>query len=62
MDLLDLDGIDALAARLADVPIDVLLNNAAMLGEPNDQNLGNLDYDLMKQVLNVNVVGTMKMV
>jgi NAD(P)-dependent dehydrogenase (short-subunit alcohol dehydrogenase family) len=62
MDLLDLDGIDALAARLKDVPIDVLLNNAAMLGEPNDQTLGNLDYDLMKQVLNVNVVGTMKMV
>ncbi len=62
MDLLDLDGIDALAARLKDVPIDVLLNNAAMLGEPNDQTLGNLDYDLMKRVLNVNVVGTMKMV
>jgi NAD(P)-dependent dehydrogenase (short-subunit alcohol dehydrogenase family) len=62
MDLLDLDGIDALAARLADVPIDVLLNNAAMLGEPNDQNLGDLDYDLMKRVFNVNVVGTMKMV
>ena len=62
MDLLDLEGIDALAARLKDVPIDVLLNNAAMLGEPNDQNLGNLDYDLMKRVLNVNVIGTMKMV
>ena len=62
MDLLDLDGIDALAARLKDIPIDVLLNNAAMLGEPNDQTLGNLDYALMKQVLNVNVVGTMKMV
>jgi NAD(P)-dependent dehydrogenase (short-subunit alcohol dehydrogenase family) len=62
MDLLDLDGIDALAARLADVPIDVLLNNAAMLGEPNDQNLGDLDYDLMTRVFNVNVVGTEKMV
>jgi NAD(P)-dependent dehydrogenase (short-subunit alcohol dehydrogenase family) len=62
MDLLDLDGIDALAVRLKDVPIDVLLNNAAMLGEPNDQNLGNLDYDLMTRVFNVNVVGTLKMV
>jgi len=62
MDLLDLDGIDALAARLEDVPIDVVLNNAAMLGEPNDQNLGDLDYDLMKRVFNVNVVGTEKMV
>lgn len=61
MDLLDLDGIDALAASLADTPIDVLLNNAAILGEPNEQNLGSLDYDLMKRVFNVNVVGTMKM-
>jgi NAD(P)-dependent dehydrogenase (short-subunit alcohol dehydrogenase family) len=62
MDLLDLDGIDALATRLKDVPIDVLLNNAAMLGEPNDQVLGNLDYSLMTRVFNVNVVGTLKMV
>ncbi len=62
MDLLDLDGIDALAERLKDVPIDVLLNNAAMLGEPNDQTLGNLNYALMTQVFNVNVVGTLKMV
>jgi len=62
MDLLDLDGIDALAQRLADTQIDVLLNNAAMLGEPDDQLLGNLDYDLMQRVFNVNVVGTEKMV
>jgi len=61
MDLLDLEGIDALAESLADTPIDVLLNNAAILGEPNDQNLGSLDYELMKRVFDVNVVGTMKM-
>ena len=62
MDLLDLDGITALAERLKDVPIDVLLNSAATLGEPNDQNLGSLNYDTMKFVFNVNVVGTEKMV
>ena len=61
MDLLDLDGIDALAERLKDVSIDVLLNNAAILGEPDNQNLGSFDYDLMQQVLNVNVVGPVKM-
>lgn len=61
MDLLDHDGIDALAARLKDVPIDVLLNNAAILGEPNDQNLGSFDYDLFRQVIDVNVIGTTKM-
>jgi NAD(P)-dependent dehydrogenase (short-subunit alcohol dehydrogenase family) len=62
MDLSDLDGIDALAQRLADTPIDVVLNNAAMLGEPDDQLLGNLDYALMRRVFDVNVVGTEKMV
>ena len=61
MDLLDLDGIDALAERLKDVPIDVLLNNAAVLGEPNDQNLGDFDYDVFRDVIDVNVIGTTKM-
>ena len=61
MDLLDHDGIDALAEKLKDVPIDVLLNNAAMLGDPADQDFGELDYDLMQRVYAVNTVGTMKM-
>lgn len=62
MDLTDHAGIDALAERLKDTPIDVLLNNAAILGEPNDQNLGTFDYDLFRQVIDVNVIGTAKMV
>jgi len=61
MDLLDHDSIDALAAKLKDVPIDVLLNNAAMLGDPAGQDFGTLDYELMAQVYAVNTVGTMKM-
>jgi NAD(P)-dependent dehydrogenase (short-subunit alcohol dehydrogenase family) len=62
MDLLDLESIDTLAESLRDVPIDVLLNNAALMGEPNDQVLGAYDYELMKRVFNVNAVGTLKMV
>jgi len=61
MDLLDHAGIDALAERLKDIPIDVLLNNAAILGEPNDQNLGSFDYELFGRVIDVNVIGTTKM-
>ncbi len=61
MDLMDHAGIDALAERLQDTPIDVLLNNAAILGEPNDQNLGSFDYDLFRRVIDVNVIGTAKM-
>lgn len=61
MDLLDHASIDALAAKLEDVPIDVLLNNAAMLGDPAGQDFGTLDYALMEQVYAVNTVGTLKM-
>ena len=61
MDLLDHASIDALAAKLKGVPIDVLLNNAAMLGDPAGQDFGTLDFKLMEQVYAVNTVGTMKM-
>lgn len=61
MDLLDHAGIDALAEELSDVPIDVLLNNAAMLGDPATQDFGALDYEVMARVYAVNTVGTMKM-
>ncbi|HJP38597.1 MAG TPA: SDR family oxidoreductase [Gammaproteobacteria bacterium] len=60
LDLLDHAGIDALAEKYRHIPIDVLLNNAAILGEPNDQLFGSLDYDLMNRVFAVNVIGSMK--
>ncbi|MGI9290794.1 MAG: SDR family oxidoreductase [Gammaproteobacteria bacterium] len=61
LDLLDHKGIDTLAEKLKDVPIDVLFNNAAMLGDPSTQDFGNFDYELMDRVYAVNTVGTMKM-
>lgn len=61
LDVLDHRRIDELAGKYKDTPIDVLLNNAAILGEPNDQNFGGLDYELMDQILAVNVKGPMKM-
>ncbi len=61
LDVLDHDMIDSLADKLSDVPIDVLLNNAAILGEPNDQNFGSLDYDLFARVMATNVFGPLKM-
>ena len=61
MDLLDHDSIDALADKLRDVPIDVLLNNAAIMGDADKQDLGGYDYDELAKVLAVNVTGTLKM-
>ncbi len=59
--MLDHDMIDDLAEKLSDVPIDVLLNNAAILGEPNDHNFGSLDFDLFARVMATNVFGPLKM-
>lgn len=61
LDLLDHRMIDGLAATLADQPIDVLLNNAAILGEPNEQNFGSMNFDLLSRVMATNVAGPMKM-
>lgn len=61
MDLLDHAGIDTLAEKLRDVPIDVLLNNAAIMGDAGDQDFGSYNYDTLMNVLAVNVAGTLKM-
>ena len=60
LDLLDHEGIDKLAKQLSDTPIDVLLNNAAVLGDPSDQDFGSYNYETMEQIYAVNVVGTIK--
>lgn len=61
MDLLDHASIDALAEKLRGVPIDVLLNNAAIMGEAAVQDFGKYDYDELAKVFAVNVAGTLKM-
>lgn len=61
LDVLDHDRIDSLAEKLNHQPIDVLLNNAAILGEPNDQNFGVRDYELFQRIMATNVAGPMKM-
>lgn len=61
LDLLDHAMIDGLAAKYVGQPIDVLLNNAAILGEPNDQSFGSMDFDLLARIMATNVTGPMKM-
>ena len=46
--------IDALAVKYAGRPIDVLLNNAGMLGDPERQAFAKLDYATFEEVLRVN--------
>ncbi|MEE4186106.1 MAG: SDR family oxidoreductase [Gammaproteobacteria bacterium] len=60
LDITDDAEIASLAEHYADQPIDVLLNNAARLGELSRQNFGALDFELFAEILHTNVVGTLK--
>ena len=68
LDVTDRSGIDRLAAGLAAVPIDVLLNNAGTMGAHSfagqgmqAQRFGGSDYDDWLQTFQVNALAPMKM-
>lgn len=61
LDVTDFAQIDALAAKYADTPIDVLLNNAGISGGRDAQNFGEFDYPVFNEVMAVNVLGPLKM-
>ncbi len=60
LDVTDHAGIEALAEQYNGHDIDVVINNAAVLGELPAQTVGGLDYDLFEQVMAVNVYGPLK--
>jgi NAD(P)-dependent dehydrogenase (short-subunit alcohol dehydrogenase family) len=55
LDVLDRAAIAALASRYAGKPIDVLINNAGIGGDPALQSLGSFDYELFEEAMAVNV-------
>lgn len=60
LDVTDHAGIDALAERYAGRPIDVLINNAGVLGSLESQRLETLDYEEFQHVMAVNVFGPLR--
>jgi NAD(P)-dependent dehydrogenase (short-subunit alcohol dehydrogenase family) len=60
LDITDHAAVDALAERYAGRAIDILLNNAALLGDGGKQRFGAIDYDLFRRIVDVNSIGTMK--
>lgn len=58
MDVTDHPSVDRLAARLQDVPIDLLVNNAGIAAR--DMSLGKLDYAAIERVLATNFTGVLK--
>lgn len=61
LDVTDHAEIEALAKKYADVPIDVLINNAGIFGPVAMQTLEELDYNTFVDVMAVNVYGPLKM-
>jgi NAD(P)-dependent dehydrogenase (short-subunit alcohol dehydrogenase family) len=59
LDVTDPASIDAAATELDGQAIDLLLNNAGIIG-PRGQTIGNIDYDTWKEVLDVNTLGPMR--
>jgi NAD(P)-dependent dehydrogenase (short-subunit alcohol dehydrogenase family) len=52
-------SIKAAVAELDDHAIDVLINNAGVMGAPG-QTIGNIDYDAWAKVLDVNTMGPLR--
>ncbi|MEJ2140017.1 MAG: SDR family oxidoreductase [Gammaproteobacteria bacterium] len=67
LDVADHAQIEALGKKYAGVPIDVLLNNAGIIGPVpiaeniTRQNFGSMEYDVWDEVLRVNTFGPVKM-
>ena len=60
LDVTDMECIAALSAKYQGRAIDVLINNAGLLGGRPGQEWGNLDPDLFEQIMAVNVFGPIK--
>ena len=67
LDVCDHAAIDGLAAELADRPIDVLLNNAGIIGplpiaeHVERQHFGSMDYPVWRDVLETNTFAPVKL-
>jgi len=59
MDVTDPASIQATAGELDGQAIDVLINNAGIIG-PRGQSIGNIDYEAWAEVLAVNTMGPMR--
>lgn len=63
MDVTNHAQIDALAAKLSDMPIDVVINNAGITGnfrQPAPQSFGTLAYDQWENFMRINALGPLK--
>ena len=61
LDVADFQQIEQLASQLHDTSIDVLINNAGVYGDSQEQGFGQLDYQAWTKTMAVNVQAPVKM-
>ena len=59
LDVTSQDSVNALASRLNDRPVDILINNAGIIGH-NANSFRDLEVDKLAQTFNVNVLGPLR--
>jgi len=59
LDVVDAQSIKTLAAELKGQPIDVVINNAGVLGDKPGQTLGGFQLETFQQVMGVNAFGAL---
>jgi len=62
LDVTDQVTIDAVAEKYRATPIDILINNAGILGDNDGQKLGAFDFAVFDHVMDVNTKGPIRMV
>jgi len=60
LDVTDVAAIEALAAKYRGKPVDIIINNAGMLGDVEKQKAGSLDQAEFLAVINANTFGALK--
>lgn len=60
MNVIDFASIDRAAAEIGDVPIDILINNAGIVGNFDRQRIDDIDYDAWHSVLNTMMIGPVR--
>jgi len=60
LDVTDQMEIDALAEALRGQPIDILINNAGILGDVDAQRFGQFDFTVFDQIMDVNTKGPLR--
>ena len=60
LDITSAVEVAALAAKYRSQPIDILINNAALLEKLDRQLLGKLDYELFSRSFDINAIGPMR--